>query len=175
MTIDDIADGIAAYAVSRGGALKDGKTPDEMNTADFIRESLGIEGIKREPTPEEIKAHNHFMCLSKIKVFDLEHFVKVFHPDAVLRNKKGLDVKIGGYLPPKGGWFIETQLQIVLENIADKNITPYEAHCMFEDLQPFTDCNGRAGRMLWLWMMREAPLGFLHTFYYQALEHGRKR
>jgi len=28
--------------------------------------------------------------------------------------------------------------------------------------------------MLWLWMMQEAPLGFLHTFYYQTLDaYGR--
>lgn len=29
--------------------------------------------------------------------------------------------------------------------------------------------HGRSGRMLWMWMMREAPLGFLHTWYYQSL------
>lgn len=44
-----------------------------------------------------------------------------------------------------------------------------------------TDGNGRSGRALWAWMMlcrggsygraKVIELGFLHTFYYQTLEH----
>jgi len=45
----------------------------------------------------------------------------------------------------------------------------FEVHLDYEHLHPFTDGNGRSARMLWAWQMREFPLGFLHTFYYQAL------
>lgn len=44
-----------------------------------------------------------------------------------------------------------------------------------ELLHPLTDCNGCSGRILWMWMTREAPLGFLHTFHYRALDGARNR
>ena len=40
------------------------------------------------------------------------------------------------------------------------------------------DGNGRSGRVLWLYNMggiERVPLGFLHTFYYQALDASRWR
>lgn len=46
---------------------------------------------------------------------------------------------------------------------------PWEVHIAYEMLHPFTDGNGRSGRMLWAWQMRNFPLDFLHTFYYQTL------
>ena len=48
-----------------------------------------------------------------------------------------------------------------------------ETHVRYELLHPFLDGNGRSGRALWLWLMGQAPLGFLHTFYYQTLSAAR--
>ena len=112
------------------------------------------------------------MDLDVITIAELIWFVKVHQPGATLRNLSGLDVKVGNYFPPKGGPEIEKSLERLL---ADMNtISSYHAHIAYEKLHPFTDCNGRSGRMLWAWQERDISLGFLHAFYYQTLAHSRR-
>lgn len=150
---------------------------EHISAINFIKESNKIEGINRELLQEEIAEFNRFMGLEKVQVSDLQKFVEVYQPGAVLRDKDGLDVGVGGYSPPVGSKYIKDALANLLED-AEKSITAsaYKIHNEFETLHPFMDCNGRAGRMLWMWQMGYAPLGFLHTFYYQALNNysGRK-
>lgn len=134
---------------------------------DFIRESNRIEGIHREPTQLEIDAYKQFMARTVISVGNLSQFVGVCQPGAVLRDKVGLDVRVGTYFPPKGGPHIRLALNQLLD---DPTLTPYQRHCAYESLHPFTDGNGRSGRMLWMWDMKHAPLGFLHHWYYQSLD-----
>lgn len=142
-----------------------------MKLLDFIRESNRIEGILREPTQEELRAAINFMSLQEVDIGDLITFVSVYQPDAELRDRPGLNVTVGGYRPPLGDITIKTRLMDILSDATWAD--PYEIHHRYESLHPFTDCNGRSGRMLWLWMMGDAPLGFLHTWYYQSLAHGR--
>jgi len=139
-----------------------------MNLLDFVRESNRIEGIMRDPLPREIDAHQKFLLLSAIWVSDLEKFVETIQPGARLRERAGMDVRVGGHVPPRGGHEIPERLEALLQG-AKKN-GPYATHIAYEELHPFIDGNGRSGRVLWLWMMREAPLGFLHKFYYQTLD-----
>lgn len=134
----------------------------------FISESNRIEGIEREPMPEEFEEYHRFMALREVTIEDMEQFVKVCQPDAFLRDTPGINVMVGNYFPPVGGPFIRTSLKLLLEEIGV--LSPFQAHVRYEKLHPFTDGNGRSGRMLWKWQMRRAPLGFLHTFYYQSLE-----
>lgn len=142
-----------------------------MTPEDFIRESNRIEGIERDPTFDEIEEYREFMKYPQIYVKDMISFVAIYEPTARLREHIGMNVRVGNHIAPTGGPEIRVRLQNILE-YADKH-GPYKAHLAYEDLHPFTDCNGRSGRMLWLWQMRTAPLGFLHTFYYQTLGHGR--
>ncbi len=145
---------------------------EEDDAIKFITESNMIEGIHREPTSCEVEAHLKFMELEGVAIPDLEEFVSVYQPDARLRNQLGMNVRVGNHVPPAGGPEIYGQLAVRLEFLLEN--TPYQNHMYYEKLHPFTDCNGRSGRMLWMWQfarMDELPLGFLHTWYYQSLDN----
>lgn len=148
---------------------------------DFICESNAIEGIHREPTAAEFDEYHRFMAYEEVDIAALNHFVKVYQSNARIRDKYGLNVRVGNHYPPPGGPEILGRLQAVLDIANAKRLPEYTAfttvayhvHQSYEHLHPFTDGNGRSGRMLWMWMMREAPLGFLHTWYYQSLRASR--
>lgn len=139
---------------------------------DFIAESNRIEGIERRPTPEEVDEANRFIAFPRLTLPDLLQFVAIYEPSAELRDRPGLNVYVGSHVSPPGDITIRTRLEDILRNAVTED--PYCIHVRYELLHPFTDCNGRSGRMIWLWMMRNAPLGFLHTFYYQALATSRR-
>ncbi len=141
----------------------------------FITESNMIEGIHREPLDSELREHNRFLALKKVTIADLEKFVSIYQSDAVLRDKVGLDVRVGTYYPPKGGPDILSELSGLLKHCNNSKLrySPFEAHKIYESLHPFTDGNGRSGRILWLWMMKQENKtiyqSFLQTWYYQSL------
>ena len=139
----------------------------------FICESNHIEGIHRDPTEGEIEEFERFMGQDEITLADMIQFVSIYQPDAELRDRPGMNVTVGGYHPPAGCISVKTRLMDILSDA--KKGDPFAIHLRYERLHPFMDGNGRSGRMLWMWMMREAPLGFLHTFYYQTLAAASNR
>lgn len=142
----------------------------------FVAESNKIEGIHREPTEAEVAAHEKFLTLRRITLDDLKELVSVLQPDAVIRDNATLNVRIGNYVPQRGGPGIVKKLENLLSTANQyewraRMKMAYEIHCEYETLHPFMDGNGRSGRALWLWMMDgNAPLGFLHHWYYQSLD-----
>ena len=149
-----------------------------MNLSEFVRESNRIENIHRDPTDIEIAAHQGFLNGTG-SVAALEGFVQAVQPGAVLRRRHGLNVRVGLHIPPPGSPMIEKHLADILNLLPQSRYASREAyriHVAYENLHPFTDGNGRSGRVLWLRMMGglpRAPLGFLHHFYYQALDASR--
>lgn len=139
---------------------------------DFVRESNRIEGILRNPTIQECDATEDFINLPVLTVKDVVGLVSVYAPNHRLRNQYGLDVRAGDHVAPRGCPEIETSLDAILQK-AMMGDNPWQVHVEYETLHPFTDGNGRSGRALWLWQMQEAPIGFLHQFYYQTLSNSR--
>jgi Fic family protein len=143
-----------------------------MTTFEKVAESNRIEGITREPTAEELLEHDRIMELEELNIRDLEAFVAVYQRNARLRVHPGMDVQVGSYVPPKGGEHIREMLGALLDDINGGRIDAWNAHIQYESIHPFDDANGRSGRVIYHWQMRDtrmAELGFLHAFYYQTL------
>jgi hypothetical protein len=140
----------------------------------FLTESNHIEGIHRPPTADEQAAFERFMSLPALSATDLGDLQSVFAPGQPLRERVGMNVQVGNYVASPGGPAILRRLQALLRKMHRSN-DPWDIHVGFEMLHPYYDGNGRTGRMLWAWHMRDIcrdpfALPFLHRFYYQTLE-----
>jgi hypothetical protein len=142
--------------------------------SEFVRESNRIEGIHRDPTRAEVEATDEFVYAEIMTVGRVKALVAVLQPNARIRDREGLNVRVGSHIAPPGGPQIVAALQGILGAMED----PYDTHHQYETLHPFTDGNGRSGRALWLWQMLRngypiPAIGFLRTWYYQSLQAGR--
>lgn len=149
-----------------------------MNNKDlrnFLIESNKIEGIDQPPTSNQMACARDFLTLDSISIDALQKIVAAFQPYALLRDKPGMNVRVGDHVPIAGGQDIRPNLENILWQANNAHASPFEIHQFYEELHPFLDGNGRSGRMLWLWQMGDGyspPLGFLHTWYYQSLAAG---
>lgn len=140
----------------------------------FARESNLIEGIVRDPTVDEIEAHVRLLNMFDVTASALGDFQSVVAPGKPLREKSGMNVRVGNYVAPEGGPNIVRRLQKICRD-ASSGAPIWKTHVQFEKLHPYMDGNGRTGRALWMWMMHSKghqpfALPFLHRFYYQTLE-----
>lgn len=148
-----------------------------LGLIEFVRESNRIEGITRDPTTDEILASERFLHLFQLGLASLGELQAVLAPGKPLRDQHGMDVRIGDYLPPAGGPNIPQRLRSLLSR-CNRGADTYDTHLNYESLHPYMDGNGRTGRMIWAWQMRNHGLNpfkrtFLHEFYYQALRKSR--
>ena len=142
----------------------------EKDIFEFVKESNAIERIFRDPLLQEIDELKRFMALPKITVDELEKFVSLYQPDAKLRDQYGMNVRVGRYYPPFGG----PEIRRNLEDLLLRDYNAHLLHLEYEKLHPFSDGNGRSGRALWAWKMKDISGGFLLNFYFHALQHYSK-
>lgn len=143
----------------------------------LVKQSNRIEGILRRPRRKELEELQRFISVADMSIIELIRFVRVYQPDAMLRNRPGVNVYVGKHRPIMGGPQVEEELSLLLDAINQGKLDPWKGHMEYEHLHPFTDGNGRSGRALWVWHMIHTgkekllarPELFLHTFYYDTL------
>lgn len=145
----------------------------------FLAESNQIEGIFRAPV-SEVDAFQKFLAIQVLSMPAVCELQTVFAPDKPLRDRIGMNVRVGNYTAPMGGRDIQIGLLELLHKLNKTYYGPWALHVEFERLHPFMDGNGRTGRAIWAWHMRRLGLDpfalpFLHRFYYQTLENDTAR
>ena len=148
---------------------------------EFVAESNRIEGIDGV-SPDDMKAHEELLALRELSVKDIERFVSLVQPNAILRRPVGLNVRVGNHIAPAGGPKIEPALSDILKSANNLMDSPaklgfdisygaYVTHMDYENLHPFSDGNGRSGRAIWLWMHKGyTGRGFLYEWNKARLE-----
>lgn len=137
---------------------------------EFAKESNRIEGITNADDNERMfQKLEAFLKLEKLTVDN----VCEFNEWGILRDKEGMNARVGAFKPQKGGNDLREDFELMIKSVERSLI--FEFHVCFERLHPFTDGNGRTGRAIWLWQMArqndyDLSLGFLHKWYIQSLE-----
>lgn len=139
---------------------------------EFILESNRIEGIPWVSWSEE-DAHKNFLALDELRVMDVCNLVNII-AQAPIRDRVGMDVTVGESKVSPGGLHIPDMLRDLIGRVNSNKLTPFQAHCQYENLHPFMDGNGRSGRAIWAWHMIKNgkdpfKIPFLREFYYQSI------
>ena len=151
---------------------------EEVEIEKFLIQSNAIEGITDPVTAGDVAVVWDFVTRDVIKISDVSDLVYYFQPDARLRDGIGchVNVRLGIYNPPPAGHHIIDGLNAILEKMNLYSENPYQAydlHIEYESLHPYSDGNGRSGRILLFRMLRGnfGPYDFLTWWYIQTMRN----
>jgi hypothetical protein len=118
----------------------------------FVRASNRLAGIDRDPTATEISAHRGLLAANKLRVENLEQFVRHVAGGARLREA----ASDGAACPADAD--LRADLETIVEAASARAASPARVYRIYRLLRPFTDGNGRCARALLMWqVMRQGP------------------
>src|SRR3990167_8288481 len=110
---------------------------DALILKNFLKESLTIEGIHRDPTATELHETAAFLALEKVTLDHLRPLALIYASGrGILRERAGMDVRVGNHIPPPGGPKIRRDLVALIETLTDPDKSPFEWHIEYEALHP---------------------------------------
>ena len=124
---------------------------------DFVRVNNRLAGIVREPSAAEISAHRGLLAANTLRVENLELFVHHIAPGAALRDAGDVDQETSDDRAAADE-DLRADLATLIRAAQTQVASPERLHRIYRLLRPFTDANGRCGRVFWMWqVMRAAP------------------
>jgi len=122
------------FAYEREDRIGDPLVRDSVSAWTYLEKNC-----KRSITPYDVlELHSLQMFNSKLSVKEIGQFRKTM-------------VFIGRHVPPGAG-SLHFHIDNLCQNMKEKNVKKaMDFHCEFESIHPFTDGNGRVGRLVWAW------------------------
>lgn len=162
--------------------MKDMSKTEAFEIQKFLEMSNAIEGIDEPVTQSDVDVVWMFINKDTVYVQDVNDLVYYFQPDARLRDGIGCHaaVKLGDYTPPPAGHHILDRLNELLVKVNLYVENPYQAydlHIEYESLHPYSDGNGRSGRILLYRMLKGnfGPYDFLTWWYIQSMRNSNRK
>lgn len=138
---------------------------------EFVRESNRIEWELSRKVSPDAKALQEFLDRPLTEKSLLQYHKDIAGDVDRAGQYRKVQVYIGDDTPPAPE-FIPLYMESYWKNIND--LRSRHAHNRFEKIHPFQDFNGRTGRAIRLHKaLKEGynfEIGFLHKYYYQALD-----
>lgn len=150
----------------------------ECHLERFLRSSNEIEGEVWKKLPIEAAKFALSLAYNDITSEDICKIHALHGED--LRSQNNVELgKFRVYHVRVGKWIAPHPLEVpeLMEDFCKnwKTYDAWKAHNEFELIHPFTDGNGRVGRLLWLIKMQQKEYSldkdFLKEYYYQTLNH----
>ena len=137
---------------------------NDFDIRKYIKSSNAIEGITSEEEIEQsLLAWAYLEQLDVLKHVDIMRIQKIItlHQDNLKPSDRGwyrgmggniTNVQVGGRIAPDYS-LVEDLMKNWLYDVPE--MTPLTAHIRFESIHPFTDGNGRTGRMLYWFICKK--------------------
>jgi len=137
----------------------------------FVRASNRLAGIDREPTASEISAHRGLLAANRLRVENLEQFVRHVAGGARLRDTNSSRARKGALADIN----LRADLETIVEAASTRAVSPARLYRIYRLLRPFTDGNGRCGRALLMWQVMRQDTGRREITFSVAPVHARPR